>query len=40
MRKIVLISLIFFFLQGCGKKGNPEYEAIKMEQNNTVNFRI
>ena len=40
MRKIVLISLIFFFLQGCGKKGNPEYQAINMEQNNTVNFRI
>ena len=40
MRKIVLISLIFFFLQGCGKKGNPEYQAIKIEQNNIVNFKI
>ena len=40
MRKIVLISLILFFLQGCGKKGSPEYQAMKLEQNKVVNFKI
>ena len=40
MRKIALIFLTLFFLQNCGKKGNPEYQAIKIEQNNIVNFKI
>tara|TARA_S200000501_G_scaffold45422_1_gene36743 strand:- start:941 stop:1063 length:123 start_codon:yes stop_codon:yes gene_type:complete len=39
MREIVLISLIFFFLQSCGKKDNPEYNAMKIEQNNTVSLK-
>ena len=39
MRKIVLILLIFFFLQGCGKKGNPRYQGMEMGQNNIVNLK-
>ena len=40
MRKIVLISLIFFFLQGCGKKNNPEYKGVEIEQDYVVNLKI
>ena len=39
MRKIVLIFLILFFLQNCGKKGNPEYQGIKKEFNNIINLK-
>ena len=38
MRKIVLIFLVLFFLQNCGKKGNPEYQVMKIEFNNIINF--
>ena len=34
MHKIILILLIFIFLQGCGKKNNPEYQGMKIEFNN------
>tara|TARA_B100000945_G_scaffold218880_1_gene176672 strand:+ start:198 stop:320 length:123 start_codon:yes stop_codon:yes gene_type:complete len=39
MRKIVLILLIFFLLQSCGKKGNPEYQGMRIEQNNILNLK-
>ncbi len=39
MRKIVLIFLILFFLQNCGKKGNPEYQGMKIEFNNIINLK-
>ena len=39
MRKIVLILLIFFFLQNCGKKGDPEYQGKGIEQNNILNLK-
>ena len=40
MRKIVLILLILFFFQSCGKKGNPEYQGMGIEQNNILNLKI
>ena len=40
MRKTVLIFLILFSLQNCGKKGNPEYQGIKKEFNNIINLKI
>ena len=39
MRKIVLIFLILFFLQNSGKKGNPEYQVMKIEFNNIINSK-
>ena len=39
MRKIVLILLIFFFLQVCGKIGDPEYQGKGIEQNNILNLK-
>ena len=39
MRKIVLIFLILFFLQNCGKKGNPEDQGMKIEFNNIINLK-
>ena len=39
MREIVFISLILFFLQSCGKKDNPEYQSMKIKQNNIVNLK-
>ena len=38
MKNILLISVIFIFLFGCGKKSNPEYQAMKIEKNTTVNL--
>ena len=40
MRKIILIFLILFFLQNCGKKGNPEYQGIKKEFNKIISLKI
>ena len=33
MRKIILFSIVFVFLFGCGRKNNPEYESKKIESN-------
>ena len=40
MHKIILILLIFIFLQGCGKKNNPEYKGVEIEQDYVVNLKI
>ena len=33
MKKIILFSIVFVFLFGCGRKNNPEYESKKIESN-------
>ena len=38
MKNILFFSLILIFLFGCGKKSDPEYQGIKIEQNTTVKF--
>tara|TARA_B100000586_G_C20003781_1_gene381632 strand:- start:133 stop:249 length:117 start_codon:yes stop_codon:yes gene_type:complete len=38
MKSILLASLIFIFLFGCGKKSDPEYQGIKIEKNIIVNL--
>jgi|TARA_B100000959_G_scaffold246440_1_gene271943 hypothetical protein len=38
MKNILLFSLIFIFLFGCGKKSDPEYQSIKIEKNTIANL--
>ena len=37
IKKIILVSIFSVLLFSCGKKGDPEYKAIK---NNILIFRI
>ena len=38
MKNILLISVIFIFLFGCGKKSIPEHQGIKIEKNTIINL--
>ena len=38
MKGILLASLIFILLFGCGKKSDPEYQGMKIEKNTIVNL--
>jgi hypothetical protein len=37
IKKLILISILCSLLFSCGKKGDPEYKAIK---NNTLIFKV
>jgi len=37
IKKLILISILGFLFFSCGKKGDPEYKAIK---NNILTFKI
>ena len=37
IKKLILISIFGILLFSCGKKGDPEYKAVK---NNDITFRI
>ena len=39
MKKLLLISLTFIILFGCGRKSNPEYEENKVESKIILNLQ-
>ena len=38
MKNILLFSVIFVFLFGCGKKSDPEYQGTKIEKKSIINL--